>query len=77
MTHQQNVYKGTLCRRGMSEDREWKASDYLYGINRPFGPITKEQHLDDLWIMEMDVAMERAIERNEDYKYHLGRKTYY
>ena len=62
----------------MSEDKELKAR-YMYGIERPFGPITKEQHLDDLWIMEMDAATERAIEGNEDYNYHLDwrRKNYY
>jgi len=52
---------------------------YFYGIERPFGPITKAQHLDDLWEMEIDAAMERAIEGNEDYNYHLDwrRKNYY
>lgn len=51
-----------------------------YGTEpRPFGPITKEQHLDDEYMMEMDAAMERAIEGNEDYNYHLDwrRKNYY
>jgi len=44
-----------------------------YGTEpRPFGPITKEQHLDDEYMMEMDAAMERAFTREEEnYNAHL------
>ena len=75
MTHQQNVYKGTLCRRGMNEEE----ARYFYGIERPFGPITKEQHLDDEYMMEMDAAMDRAFTREEEnYNSHLDwQQSYY
>ncbi len=50
-----------------------------YGTERPFGPITKEQHLDDEYMMEMEIAMERAFERQErSYNAHLDwQHSYY
>lgn len=39
---------------------------------RPYGPITEEQHLDDEHMMAVDDAMDRYYEREEqNYYAHL------